>query len=192
ALPVELLRRSGVLVDGPDAIERDPVDDRRRRRVDQDVRVHPDDPLVALRERLAEDQALLPGRGAPPRAIRAVERPVDADHVVAVTRCVGLPVVPAVGLPERAVPRAHRERDDRGPVHGTASERIAAATRAGSVPTSRRRHGTARTTRASRAIAWLSAPRSWTSVLGASAASAAAGLAGATLVSRRPVIRGIA
>ncbi len=189
---VQLRRRARVLVDGADELGRHAGGDRRRVGADRDVGIDPDDAVVGGGERLLEHEALLPCRRALARPLGVVERLGQADHVVAVALRVGVPERRRDAAPALLVARPDRQRDQRDPIAHDNSSLIAGATAPGSVPTSSRYVGTARTAAAIAAIVAAPVPGSCSIVLGASAASAAPGAAASTLVPAWPLISGTA
>jgi hypothetical protein len=102
-----------VLVNSADALDRHAIENRRRRRIDADVGIDPDDSLATGDFRRTENEALLPCGAAAPRALADIERFVEDDEFEAVPPGIGRPVFPAVLFEAVAVVASDRQRDDR-------------------------------------------------------------------------------
>src|SRR3954453_2202466 len=81
---------------------------------EEDVGVNPHDPVVILRERLTQEEQLLPRGRAALGALGGIERLLDADQVVAMAVGVAPPVLLAEAVPALCELLPDRQRHNRG------------------------------------------------------------------------------
>src|SRR5579862_690267 len=107
-----------VVPGGTHAARGEAVEDVRRQRIDDDVRVDPDESIAISQLIDRSDKQLLPAEAAALGEWTLVQRPVDYEEAEAVPGRVGLPVALAEALPEVAIAVADDHGDDGGLAHG--------------------------------------------------------------------------